>query len=38
VLCSKLVALHPDFRFTPMEQGLRETCSWFKANYDTARK
>lgn len=35
---SKLMKLLPDFKFTPMEQGLRETCDWFKANYDTARK
>lgn len=35
---SKLVELCPDFCFTPMEQGLRETCDWFKANYETARK
>lgn len=35
---SKLVELYPEFRFTPMEQGLQETCDWFKANYETARK
>mmetsp|Transcript_6258 Transcript_6258/g.10223 ORF Transcript_6258/g.10223 Transcript_6258/m.10223 type:complete len:315 (-) Transcript_6258:170-1114(-) len=35
---SKLVEMYPEFRFTPMEQGLRETCEWFKANYETARK
>jgi len=34
----KLMGLHPEFRFTPMEQGLRETCDWFKANYEIARK
>lgn len=35
---SKLMKLYPEFRFTPMEQALRETCDWFKANYETARK
>jgi GDP-L-fucose synthase len=36
--CRKLMKLYPEFRFTPMEQALRETCDWFKANYETARK
>lgn len=35
---AKLMSMYPDFKFTPMEQGLRETCLWFKANYDVARK
>eukprot|EP00095_Tigriopus_kingsejongensis_P008441 maker-scaffold343_size201629-snap-gene-0.7 protein:Tk08441 transcript:maker-scaffold343_size201629-snap-gene-0.7-mRNA-1 annotation:"gdp-l-fucose synthase" len=28
----------PDFQFTPMEQAVRETVEWFKANYEAARK
>lgn len=35
---SKLMRLYPEFKFTPMEEGLRETCKWFKDNYETARK
>lgn len=28
----------PDFKFTPIKQAIQETCDWFTANYDTARK
>eukprot|EP00939_MAST-03C_sp_MAST-3C-sp1_P001243 g1243.t1 len=35
---SKLVKLYPDFKFTPIEDGLRETVAWFEANYEKARK
>ncbi|XP_023655869.1 GDP-L-fucose synthase isoform X1 [Paramormyrops kingsleyae] len=28
----------PDFTFTPFSQAVKETCDWFVANYDTARK
>ncbi|XP_050730471.1 GDP-L-fucose synthase-like isoform X2 [Eriocheir sinensis] len=28
----------PDYKFTPIRQGIRETVEWFTANYDTARK
>ncbi|KAM8744672.1 GDP-L-fucose synthase-like [Acanthopagrus latus] len=28
----------PDFTFTPFDQALKETCDWFVANYDSARK
>jgi GDP-L-fucose synthase len=34
----KLKELYPDFQFTPIEQGLKESCEWFEANYETARK
>ncbi|KAL3663285.1 hypothetical protein V7S43_011694 [Phytophthora oleae] len=34
----KLRRLLPDFEFTPMSKGLRETTAWFEANYETARK
>jgi GDP-L-fucose synthase len=34
----KLRSLYPDFQFTPIEQGLKESCEWFEANYETARK
>lgn len=32
------MSLYPDFKFTPFEEGIRETCEWFKANYESARK
>ena len=35
---SKLRKLYPDFKFTSIEDGLRETVAWFEANYDKARK
>jgi len=35
---AKLRSLHPDFRFTPIEKAVEETCKWFKDNYETARK
>ncbi|CAM9156543.1 unnamed protein product [Discosporangium mesarthrocarpum] len=34
----KLKSLYPDFKFTPMKEGLKQACDWFTANYDTARK
>ncbi|ELT89605.1 hypothetical protein CAPTEDRAFT_98567 [Capitella teleta] len=34
----KLRKYLPDFKFTPMKDAVRETCQWFKANYETARK
>jgi GDP-L-fucose synthase len=34
----KLKELNPDFKFTPIEEGLKEACEWFEANYDSARK
>lgn len=35
---SKLRSYLPDFEFTPIEQGIKETVNWFIENYDTARK
>jgi len=34
----KLRALNPDFRFTPIDQGLQQAVDWFVQNYETARK
>uniref|UniRef100_A0A672YY14 GDP-L-fucose synthase n=1 Tax=Sphaeramia orbicularis TaxID=375764 RepID=A0A672YY14_9TELE len=35
---AKLRRYLPDFTFTPFKQALKETCDWFVANYDSARK
>ena len=35
---SKLKSLLPDFKFTPIEEGLKETVEWFVENYNYARK
>jgi len=35
---SKLKELMPDFKFTPIEEGLKETIQWFINNYENARK
>jgi GDP-L-fucose synthase len=35
---AKLRKYRPDFKFTPIEQAIKETCDWFVANYETARK
>ena len=35
---AKLRKYLPEFKFTPMEEALRETVDWFVANYETARK
>jgi GDP-L-fucose synthase len=34
----KLMGLYPDFKFTPIDQGVKEACKWFSDNYDVARK
>lgn len=34
----KLKEMYPDFKFTSIKEGLKETVDWFVANYDTARK
>ena len=34
----KLAGMRPDFRFTPMEVGLKQAVDWFAANYASARK
>ncbi|XP_016406670.1 GDP-L-fucose synthase isoform X1 [Sinocyclocheilus rhinocerous] len=35
---AKLRKYLPDFKFTPFKQAVKETCDWFAANYDSARK
>ena len=35
---SKLKSYLPDFKFTPIEEGLGETVKWFIDNYETSRK
>ncbi len=35
---SKIKELLPNFRYTPFEQGIKETVNWFKENYKNARK
>jgi len=34
----KLLKHHPNFKFTPLDVGLAETCKWFNENYEAARK
>lgn len=35
---AKLRKYLPDYKFTTIEDGLKETCQWFEKNYDTARR
>ncbi|XP_053333157.1 GDP-L-fucose synthase-like isoform X2 [Clarias gariepinus] len=35
---AKLRSYLPNFTFTPFHTAVKETCDWFAANYDTARK
>lgn len=35
---AKLRSYLPDFKFTPIRQGIKETVEWFTTNYETARK
>ena len=35
---SKLMLYLPDFKFTPIEEGIKETIEWFIENYTYARK
>jgi GDP-L-fucose synthase len=35
---SKLKSYLPDFQFTPLEQGIKETVAWFVENYETVRR
>jgi GDP-L-fucose synthase len=34
---AKLRKYLPDYKFTSIEDGLKETCEWFEANYETSR-
>ena len=34
---AKLRKYLPDYKFTPIEEGLRVTCEWFEANYESTR-
>ena len=35
---AKLRTFLPDFKFTPIDEGIQKTVEWFNANYDIARK
>ena len=35
---SELLTYIPDFKFTPLEESLKETIDYFKQNYETVRK
>jgi len=35
---AKLVKLNPDFKFTPIQEGIEAAVKWFIENYDTCRK
>lgn len=35
---AKLRKYLPDFKFTPMKEAIKESCDWFIANYESARK
>jgi GDP-L-fucose synthase len=35
---SKLKSYLPDFKFTPIEEGVKETINWFNQNYENIRK
>lgn len=35
---SKIKHYLPEFKFTPIEDGIKESVEWFKNNYETARK
>jgi GDP-L-fucose synthase len=35
---AKLRQYLPDFKFTPIDQAIKETVQWFQQNYKTARK
>lgn len=35
---AKLRKLWPAFKFTPMDEAIKESCDWFVKNYETARK
>jgi len=35
---ARLRRLVPDFKYTPFRQAMKETCEWFKTNYESIRK
>lgn len=35
---NKLLSYLPDFKFTSLDKGLKETIEWFNKNYDSCRK
>ena len=35
---TKLLSYLPDFKFTSLDEGLKETIEWFNNNYEIARK
>ena len=35
---SRLMSLYNDFKFTDMEEGMRNSVKWFIDNYDICRK
>ena len=35
---AKLRKYLPDYKFTPLADGLKETCKWFEDNYEKARR
>lgn len=35
---SKLLSYLPDYKFTPIEEGIKETVEWFENNYPNIRK
>ena len=35
---NKLMSLLPDFKFTSLDDGLKETVDWFVDNYENCRK
>ena len=35
---AKLKSLYPDFKFTPIREGIQKTVQWFLDNFETARK
>lgn len=35
---SVIKTMFPDFKFTPIEEGLRESINWFRENYPNVRK
>jgi GDP-L-fucose synthase len=34
----RLRQMLPDFKFVPIEEGIKQVCDWFVEHYDEARK